>query len=157
LQVTDFDDIILAAMERRDGQGRPGASTSREQGRGKKESKEHQSLPSVWEVLERKVRITEARSSGRITEDEYDQERRKLASSLNKLDEKGTDRDRVIEELYNVLTIDLTNSFSIETRALSLDEFHQLRSKVEPMSDDEIREEICKTSRVIRHRLKRHR
>jgi hypothetical protein len=118
---------------------------------------ERQPLPSVWEVLERKVRITEARSSGRITEDEYDQERRKLASSLNKLDEKGTDRDRVIEELYNVLTIELTNSFSIETRALSLDEFHQLRSKVEPMSDDEIREEICKTSRVIRHRLKRHR
>jgi hypothetical protein len=105
---------------------------------------ERQPLPNVWDVLERKVRINEERSSGRITEEEHDQERQKLDSSLNELDEKGTARDRVIEELYNVLTIELTNSFSIKIKALSLDEFHQLRSKVEPMADDEIHEEIRK-------------
>jgi hypothetical protein len=126
-------------MERKEGRGRPGAPTKEQ-----RESKERQPLPNVWDVLERKVRINEERSSSRITEEEHDQERQKLDSSLNKLDEKGTARDRVIEELYNVLTIELTNSFSIKIKALSLDEFHQLRSKVEPMSDDEIREEIHK-------------
>jgi N-acyl-D-aspartate/D-glutamate deacylase len=124
-------------MECNEGRGRPGAPTKEQ-----RESKEHQPLPNVWDVLERKVRINEERSSSRITEEEHDQERQKLDSSLNELDEKGTARDRVIEELYNVLTIELTNSFSIKIKALSLDEFHQLRSKVEPMSDDEIREEI---------------
>jgi hypothetical protein len=126
-------------MERNEGRGRPGAPTKEQ-----RESKEQQPLPNVWDVLERKVRINEGRSSGRITEEEHDQERQKLNSSLNELDEKGTARDRVIEELYNVLTIELTNSFSIKIKALSLDEFHHLRSKVEPMSDDEIREEIRK-------------
>jgi hypothetical protein len=124
-----------------DSQSKPNHPEQQAHGGGFK-SPEHQSLPSVWEVLERKVRINEERSSARITEEEHDQERQKLDSSLNELDEKGTARDRVIEELYNALTIELTNSFSIKIKALSLDEL--LRSKVEPMSDDEIREEIRK-------------
>jgi hypothetical protein len=131
-------------MERNEGRWKRPGGPKKEQERGQKESKERQPLPNVWDILERKVRINEERSSGRITEEEHDQERRKLDSALNELDEKGTDRDRLTEKLYNVLTIRLTNSFSIKIKALSLDEFHQLRSKVEPMSDDELREEIRK-------------
>jgi hypothetical protein len=98
-------------MERNEGRWKRLGEPKKEQGSGQGESKEGQALPNVWDVLERKVRINEERSSGRITEEEHDQERQKLDSWLNKLDEKGTARDRVIEELYNALTIELTNSF----------------------------------------------
>jgi nitric oxide reductase activation protein len=71
---------------------------------------------------------------------------------MDGLKKKGTDRDRLILDLYTSVTVQPGPSERIE-RELLLEEFPQFRSKVEPMSDDEIRKEIRKEEEEKRRKI----
>jgi hypothetical protein len=90
-------------MERKESRGRPRAPTSKEQGRRQKESKECQQALNVWDVLERRVRIEE--ETVNLTCDEYYTKLSKVNRTLDKLAEKGTPRDSLIQDLYEKLLI----------------------------------------------------
>jgi hypothetical protein len=107
---------------------------------------ERQPLPSVWDKLERDVRLHEKLSSGRITREDYERERIKLNRLSNEISDKRTTRDNLILDLYGEITCEPTGTLPgvAYFRELSLAEFREFRSKVEPMSDDEICEEIRK-------------
>ena len=154
-------------MERDKGQGRPeGApkeedrAPQKEQGRGHKESAERQPLPNVWEVLEREVRLAAKFNSKdtetRITYEEYELERLKLGRLSNEISKKGTDRDKLIFKLHAGITIQPIDSLPVPFKIidLSLIEFQRFRSKVEPMSNEEIREEIRKAEEEFRRKSK---
>jgi hypothetical protein len=132
-------------MERKEGRGRPVAPNSQQQERGQEETKERQPLPSVWEVLESRVRLAAKFNSKdtetRITYEEHELERLKLSRLSNEISKKGTDRDKLIIGLFNSITIQ-PGKYGPSDRDLSLEEFQQLRSKVEPLAEEEIREEI---------------
>jgi hypothetical protein len=63
---------------------------------------------------------------------------------IDGLKEKGAERDRLIIDLYTSITIQPGPGERIVRELLLPEEFPQFRSKIEPMSDDEIREEIRK-------------
>jgi hypothetical protein len=129
------------------GEGRHGVPPPQgEQAEALQESPERQALPSVWDVLERKVRIEEEFSSNRMTRLEYYRELGEVNQLLDEIGEKGTARDRLIEPLYNAITMEPTGMLPnpVTSRELTLEEFQQFRSKVEPMSNKEIRKEIRK-------------
>jgi hypothetical protein len=113
---------------------------------GGSKSPECQPLPNVWDVLERKVKFHAPDAEDPPRGEEYYREIREVNRSLNELDEKGTDRDRLTEELYNTITIEPRASLPVPFKVitLSLEEFQQLRSRVEPLSDDELRDEVRK-------------
>jgi hypothetical protein len=119
-------------------QSKPNQPEQQPQGGGIK-SPERQLLPGVWDVLERRVKAwthDPNRSYG-MRIDEHNEVKR----LMDGLKEKGTERDRLIIGLYTSITIQPGPGERI-VRELSLEEFPQFRSKVEPMSDDEIREEV---------------
>ena len=60
-------------------------------------SPEREPLPSVWEVLERKVRLRAPDVANLPRGDEYYHELREVNRLLDELDEKGSDRDRLTE------------------------------------------------------------
>jgi hypothetical protein len=119
----------------------------KEQGGGQRESEERQPLPNVWEILERSVRLGARGVKGQIIgHEEYDRECREVLWLESELWKKGTARDKLIIDLFTGITIQPRNSLPLpfEIRELSLKEFRQFRSEVEPMSDEEIAEEIRK-------------
>src|SRR5687767_7084830 len=72
------------------------------------ESREHQPLPSVWDVLEGDVRLR-TRHGGKLFYPkggywEFRRQAQELNDLYNELRKKGTDRDRLILKLYNTLT-----------------------------------------------------
>jgi hypothetical protein len=125
------------------------------QGGGIKSS-EREPLPSVWDILERKVRIHEERSSKRMTYEEYDRERCNLNRSLDELYEKGTARDGFIQHLYNAISMEPTGTLPdpVRFRHLSLEEFQQLRSRLEPLSDEQLAEEKHKAEEEFERKKK---
>jgi hypothetical protein len=135
-------------MERNEGRGRPGAPKSQEQARGQRESKERQPLPNVWDILERRARIQERYSSlGELPRRQVlnklhrdDLELRHLEDSIH---EEGTPRDKHILDLFHLTVPFLPGS---------LEQFQQFRSKVEPLSNNEITEELRKHSEAIREK-----
>jgi hypothetical protein len=133
-------------MERKEGRGRPVALNSQQQERGQEETKERQPLPSVWDVLERKVRLHGELSAARIAGEEYERERTKLNRLSNERSDNRTARDNLILDLYAEIRAEPTGTLPIPVtfRELSLEEFQQLRSKVELMSNKQIVEEIRK-------------
>jgi hypothetical protein len=149
------------------GQGRPeGApkeedrTPQKEQGGLHKESAERQSLPSVWKVLESRVRLAAKFNSKntetRITYEEHELQRLKLSRLSNEISKKGTDRDKLILNLHAGITIQPVDSLPVPFKIITLspEEFQQFRSKVESMSDDEIREEIRKAEEEFRRKSK---
>jgi hypothetical protein len=142
-------------MERDKGQGRPEGAPKeedrapKEQGRGHKESAERQSLPSVWDVLERRVRVQERYASLRESPERPvsnvikkshrdDLEVRLLEIELS---EKGTARDKLICDLF------------YRTQPLlspSREEFQKFRARTEALADEEIAEELRKHLETIR-------
>jgi hypothetical protein len=113
---------------------------------GGSKSPERQTLPNVWDVLERRVKLDAPDVEDRPRGEQYYRELRKVNRSLDELDEKGTDRDSLTEDLYNAITIEPCDSLQVPYKVitLSLEEFQQLRSRVEPLSDEELRDEVCK-------------
>jgi hypothetical protein len=118
---------------------------------GDGKSPEHQPLPSVWDILERRMSLDELKpkghwvsSGGRIEPplpEELEREERELNRLSRELREKGTPRDRLILEL---------GSYGrIRTRGLSQEEeFRQFRSEVEQLSDEEIAVEIRRQENI---------
>ena len=145
-------------MERNGGRWKRPGEPKKEQGRGQGESKELQPLPSVWNILEHRVKLNEGQSSGRITEAEYWSEQIRLNKLSNALYEKGTARDKLIGKLYTGITLEPSGTFPIpvDIKHLSLEEFKQFRSKVEPMSDEQIvvRKYVRRKRSMIASRMK---
>jgi hypothetical protein len=125
------------------------------QGGGSK-SPERQQLPNVWDYLERQVRIHEEHGSQSITREEYYSERRELNRFEEELIERGTARDNLILDLHLSITKEPTGTLPVPVSFinLSLQEFQQFRSKVEPMSEEEIREEIRKAEEEFERKAK---
>jgi hypothetical protein len=126
-------------MERNEGR-RPGTPL-REQARGQKESKERQPLPSVWHLLERRLRLIAPDVEKPLSGKEGTREAVGVHRLIGKMRKKGTDREKLIIDLYgniaNVLPGDQILGFS---GSMSLKEFQRTRSEVEAMSDEELRE-----------------
>jgi hypothetical protein len=132
-------------MERKEGRWKRPGEPKKEQGSGQKERKERQTLPSVWDVLERRDRLDELKpkklhiypdgSTWPPLPHRLDHEERELNQLIGQLREKGTPRDKLILEL---------GSYGrIQTWGLSQrEEFQKFRLQVEQMSDEEIAEEI---------------
>jgi hypothetical protein len=129
-------------MHENEGRGiRPGAPKSQEQGRGQGESKEGQALPNVLDYLEYRTTLYEMHAvHRRIGKEECRRKRREMNWLGNELYFKGTDRDQLILELYTEIGYEPAEL----QRELSREEFKQFRSQVEPMSVEEICEEIYK-------------
>jgi hypothetical protein len=128
-------------MERKEGRGRPGAPKSQEQG----ESKERQALPNVWNLLERLVNLKDRYVKHQITSEAHDRERRELVALSTAIDKKGAPREKLISALYDEVTIEPGNlPVPVYWIDLSPEEFQKFRSKVEPLSNKEIREQIRK-------------
>jgi hypothetical protein len=129
------------------GNGAPGLPpTLHERAKPPPESQEHQPLPSVWDIIELEVRLESPESQ--MTREEYDRGNHELMRLVQELDEKGTPRDKLIVDLYRATTKDPTvhrpSPFDYHYRDISLEEFQQFRSRVEPRSEEEIREEVHK-------------
>jgi hypothetical protein len=118
------------------------------------ESQERHPLPSVWDILERKVSLDECyvglerysvpESFRDLREArEYYREQREVKRLEEELREKGTARDKLILHLFDSITLQLGSGEPIY-RYLLRAEFQQLSSKVVPLSDEEIAEEIHK-------------
>jgi hypothetical protein len=101
-------------------------------------------LPNVWDVLERSVKLNapDVKDRPRWGSDEYKREVDELNRLGKELSEKGTPRDRLIFELQAATIIE-PGDFPVVAypRNISLEEFQQFRSKVEPLSEEELREE----------------
>jgi hypothetical protein len=109
----------------------------------RQETAEPPPLPSVWDVLERYVRLEALDAENQIRPEEYERERRKLRGETDKLHKKGTPHDKLILNLYSATTME-PGQFPnpLYFRDLTPEEFQQFRSKVEPLSEKEISEEI---------------
>jgi hypothetical protein len=92
------------------------------------------------------MRLEAREAQGQIGQEEYDRELREVNRLTNEIHKKGTARDRLILDLHNSITIQPGGSRTLpfEIEDLSLEEFQQLRSRVEAMSHEEIAEELRK-------------
>ena len=103
--------------------------------RGAPKSPEHQALPSVWDVLKRKVRLRVPESPS-MTTAEYGRKLREVNRSIDEVDEKGTPRDKLIIRLYSAAIVQPGAGGPV-FRRLSLEEFQQFRLQAESLSDEE--------------------
>jgi hypothetical protein len=80
-----------------------------------------------------------------MTGEAYDSERRKLNRLVAEIEERATSRDTLILDLYDEVRYEpATLRVGARFRRLSREEFHHFRSKVEPISDEELDEELRK-------------
>jgi hypothetical protein len=110
-------------------------------------SPERQPLARVLDVLEREVRLNapDIENRPQWPSEEYMREFDEVAQLEEELMENGSPREKLIIKLYSATRVEpapLPDPAYI--RSFSLEEFHQFRSRVEPLSEDEIREEIRK-------------
>jgi hypothetical protein len=119
-------------------------------------SPEGQPLPSVLDVLERKVRLRAKDVEDRHRGEGYYHELREVNRSLDELYEKGTPRDRLIQHLYNARTMEPTGTLPDPAtfRDLSLEQFKQFCTKAESLSEEEITEEIRKAKEEFKRKRK---
>jgi hypothetical protein len=110
------------------------------------ESQECQQLPNVWDVLEREVRLwaPDVEDRPRYGTEEYMREFEEMDRLEEELIENGTPREKLIIELYSGTKFRPVKPPRIGLVSLSLEQFHQLRSWVEPKSTEEIAEEVRK-------------
>jgi hypothetical protein len=110
-------------------------------------SPERQPLPSVWEILERSVRLNapDIENRPQWPSEQYMREFDEVAQLEEELMENGTPSEKLIIKLYSTTREEPAPLPAlIYFRRFSLEEFHQFRSRVEPLSEHEIREEIRK-------------
>jgi hypothetical protein len=118
-----------------------------EQGKSQQGSPERQPLPSVWDVLERDVRLNapDIEDRPQWPSEEYMREFDEVAQLEEELMENGTPSEKLVMKLYSATRAEPAPLPTVAYyRSFSLEEFHQFRSKVEPLSEHEIREEIRK-------------
>jgi hypothetical protein len=102
---------------------------------------ERRPLSGVWDYLEHRVKVYTP------DRDRLFAERIRQKKAVNRwmegLRKKGTDRDRLIIDLYTSITVQ-PGYGERSIKELSLEEFPQFRSRFEQMSEEEIREELRK-------------
>jgi hypothetical protein len=126
--------------------GLPPPGPEQAQWEGSKSPERHPP-PSVWAYLERHVRLQAQDSEDRPRPDseEYTHEAEEVNRLSRDLAKRGTHRDRLIRELYGEVRCEPAPFPSLaKLRNLSLEEFQQFRSRVEPLADEQIAEEIRK-------------
>jgi hypothetical protein len=127
------------------GEGIRGVPPPDEQAKLQQEGGERQPLPGVWDILERRVRLDARDVEDRPRGQEYDREHHKLSQMVKELMERGTARDNLIINLYGEIRCEPAPFPNpVRLRDLSLKEFQKFRSKIEPLSKEEIAEEIRK-------------
>ena len=123
-------------------------------------SPERQPLPSVWDVLERSVKLAVKGNEVLTSHEEfaeYNRERREAGRLKSELKKRGTDRDRLILDLYTETTIEPANfPVPIDFVDLSPEKFQQFRTKVEVLSEDDIRGEIRQAKEEYERKAKAH-
>jgi hypothetical protein len=128
------------------------SASPKEQGRLQSEGKERQPLPSVWDVLERRVKLwAPALEQPLMSKEEYVREAWEVKLLKEEKEEKGTDREKLIFALFELDTrafkpnrpgTDILNLSGTDLRSIFLEELQQFRSRVEPMSDKELTMEV---------------
>lgn len=125
-------------MERKEGQGRPPGEPKKEQGRGEKE---RQPLPNVWDVLERKVRLNapDVEDRPKWPSKAYMREFDEVDRLEEEIHQKASAREKLIVDLFYAITKE-PGQFPnpLHFRYLSLEGFRHLRSRLEPLSDEEL-------------------
>jgi hypothetical protein len=120
-------------------------------------SSERRPLPSVWDILERKVKLSapDVKDRPRWGSDEYKREVDELNRLEKEIDEKATARDKLILDLYDTIIMEPTGTLPVPVDwiDLSLEDFSQFRSQVEPMSEKEIGEEIRQANVEFQRKL----
>lgn len=110
----------------------------------------------VWDALERETRLNEEHLLGRISREEYRSKRLEVGRVTDEISKKGSDRDKLVLELYTETILQpAAMPVVVYPREMSLDEFQQFRSKVEPMSDEEIRDDIRKVKEQLERKIKK--
>ena len=111
---------------------------------------ESQSLSGAWKLLEHRIKVYTPDPNRDVIE------RIRQKEAVNRwmagLKRKGTDHDKLIIDLYSSITIQPGASARVE-RELTQEEFQQFRSKVEPLSNDEIAEELRKSEDEKRRKI----
>jgi hypothetical protein len=127
------------------GNGAPGLPrTVHESAKPPPESQERQPLLSVWDVLEREVRLR-ALKTPQISSEEYDRELEEVYQLEEEVLEKGTSREKLILDLSTAIRYEpAALPLAAYHRDLSLQEFQQFRSQAESLSEAEIREALRK-------------
>jgi hypothetical protein len=132
-----------AQAPREDGEGLFGVPERQpELTQPQQERGEGQSLPDVWDIVKCKARLYTPMPP-RMTSEEYDRERRELIRLEAEIMEKGTERDRLILELFTNIIIPSVPG-GITYAYLPTIKLQRLRSDVEVLSEKEIAEELRK-------------
>jgi hypothetical protein len=133
-------------------------------------SQERQQLPEVFDVLERMVHLQEERESEsqqlgpyltrvrRAMIVEYNAKKFDLGRELKAVHDLGTDRDRLIIDLYTTMATYESGEPVPWSRGLVLPEHtRQFISHVAPMSYEELDEELRKAQQVVERRTQANR
>lgn len=153
------------------GNGSPGLPpTIHERAKPPPESRERQPLPSVLDILERRAQLQEERE--RVSQQlgpyvtharramlvEYSDKEIDLGKELQAVHDSGTDRDRLIIDVYRTMT----TYESGEPVPWSMDlplprHIRQFISRVAPMSNEEFAEELRKAQKMVERRTQANR
>ena len=107
---------------------------------------EAQPRPSVWDVLERQVKLW-VPGRPRMNKKEFIREAREVKLLKEEIQENGTVRERLTFTLYDLEKMlmrpdrpgrDILKLLGISPRNVLLEEIHSLRSRVEAMSDEQL-------------------
>jgi hypothetical protein len=112
---------------------------------GGNKSPERRRLPSAWNVLERSIKLNapDVKDRPREGTQEFLHEAGEIHRLWKELEKNGTPRDNLFLDLF--VWVRAASPYSWPGyRTVSLEELQQLRSRVEPMSEEQITEEIDK-------------
>jgi hypothetical protein len=114
---------------------------------------ERQPLPSVWDVLEHRVKVYTPDSNRGFAE--RSRQKEVVNRWMEGMRKKG-DRDGLIIDLYTSITVQPGHG-ERSIKELSIEEFPQFRSKVESMSEEEIAAEIHKEEEAKQRKIEESR
>jgi len=125
------------------------------------ESQELHPLPSVSDILERRAQLIESFAGGSTTRQrhsfnerrrlsyEYEEQQNQLAAELYVLYDEGTDRDRLILDIYRTLTKSSPDELGDLTEYLSAKKTRAFIARVAPMSEGELGEELRSAKEAV--------
>ena len=137
---------------------------------GAPNSPERQPLPSVWDVLERMAQLQEERErvskqlgpyvtrARRAMIVKWSDKEIALGRELKAVHDLGTDRDRLIIDVYTTMATYESGEPVPWSRGLVLPEHtRQFISRAAPMSNEELAEELHKAQKVVERRIQANR
>jgi hypothetical protein len=133
-------------------------------------SPEHQPIPEVFDILERRAQLQEERKmvskqlgpyvthARRAMLVEYSDKEIDLGRELKALHDSGTDRDRLIIDVYRTMNTYEIGEPAPWSSALPLPELtRQFISRIAPMSNEELTEELHNAQKVVERRTQANR